>query len=59
VQGNFALAASAATSNQGDPFHTTILNLSWSKLNGIAGRDSTLYWSTRVLEYWKKLEPKF
>jgi hypothetical protein len=27
VQGNFALAASAATSHQGNPFHATLLNI--------------------------------
>ena len=30
-----------------------------SRLNGFAGKDSKLSWSTGVLEYWKKLKPGY
>jgi hypothetical protein len=30
-----------------------------SELNGFAGKDSALFWSTGVLEYRKKLKPEF
>ncbi len=30
-----------------------------SELNGFAGKDSELFWSTGVLECWKKLKPEF
>ena len=30
-----------------------------SNLNGFAGKDSNLFWSTGVLECWKKLKSEF
>jgi hypothetical protein len=30
-----------------------------SELNGLSGKDSELFWSTGVLECWKKLKPEF